>query len=49
VADAYDQTLTLLLLPPVERAWSDPIEEDDAWPPGRRMEPPPIRNLNRGR
>lgn len=46
-ASAYDQTLTLLLLPPAERVWSEPVEEDDDWQPGRRRGPPPVRNLNR--
>jgi hypothetical protein len=49
VAGAYDQTLTLLLLPPAERVWDGLVEEDDDWQPGRRMGPPPLRNLNRGR
>ena len=49
VAGGYDQTLTLLHLPAAERVWREPGDEDDGWEPGRRMGPPPIRNLNRSR
>jgi hypothetical protein len=45
-AASYDQTLTLLHLPAAERVWTEPAEEDDGGEPGRRMGPPPIRNLN---
>jgi hypothetical protein len=48
-AGAYDQTLTLLLLPPAERVWSEPAEEDDDWPPGQRRGPPPMRHLGPSR
>ena len=49
VAGGYDQTLTLLHLPAAKRVWREPGDEDDGWEPGRRMGPPPIRNLNRSR
>jgi hypothetical protein len=46
VAEGYDQTLTLLHLPAVERLWRVPADEDDGWEPERRMGPPPVLNLN---
>ena len=48
VAGSYDQILTLLHLPAAERVWRD-SEDDEGWEPGRGVEPPPIRNINRSR
>jgi hypothetical protein len=37
VAGAYDQTLTLLLMPPAERVWREPADDDgEGWEPGQR-------------
>jgi hypothetical protein len=49
VAGSYDQTLTLLHLPAAERVWREPADDHDGWEPGRRMGPPPIRNVNRSK
>jgi hypothetical protein len=36
VAGAYDQTLTLLLMPPAEKSWRQPADEEGR-EPGRRL------------
>lgn len=47
MAGGYDQTLTLLHLPPAQRIWREAEDEDQwGWEPGRRMAPP-VRNLDR--
>jgi hypothetical protein len=40
VAGSYDQTLTLLLMPPAERVWREPEDEEEGWEPGRWMGAP---------
>jgi hypothetical protein len=50
VAGAYDQTLTLLVMPPAERVRREPADDDEeGWEPGRQLGPAPVRSLNRSR
>ncbi len=47
-AGSYVQTPTLLHLPPTGRIWREREDEGEGgWEPGKRMGPPPVRNLNR--